>query len=289
MKIRNQHHVSWCFAFAAADSLQYTFQIPEPISAADIAINYSKTNWSKFVHFFTRLTSAKARREPAQTGLIKVASQAIIPQGYCPESIFPSETWTKLTAANESTQVEVLPAALEMFELQKNVQAGLYSTPESLPFIYSFENLSAVQFYSLLQNNKRDHLLQALRDSVCSGKRIPFPGDAKITMKLRSRKIFEQINHSFDEKRPMTIDFFSRIFTDIDQPVDVMHGYHTVLLYGRKFDTERNECRYLLKNSKGSSCDVYDPRLQCEGGYLWIPESTLNKTMSSAVFFKKID
>lgn len=286
LAMRDQHHVSWCFAFAASDALQYTFQIPETISAADIAINYSRSKWSRFIHIFKRLTSRAARLEPAQTGLIKYAAQMIIPQGYCPETVFPSEEWSRVGKNGELKKVQVLDAAVEIFALQKNVRNGTYRSASELPFFYEFKNLDHEQFFSLLRGYKRDSLLNALRNRVCLNERKPFPGTASVNMKFTSKKILKQINASFDERRPMTIDFFNRVFQDIDKPLDILHGYHTVLLYGRKYDTERNECRYLLKNSAGSSCESYDPRLQCEAGYVWMPESTLKRTMTSAVFFK---
>ena len=106
-------------------------------------------------------------------------------------------------------------------------------------------------------------------------------------MQFRSKRIFQKMNQSFDRQNPVSIDFYSKILKGIDAPVNVLGSLHTVLLYGRKYDETQNQCHYLIKNSYGEGCNGYDARLQCEKGYIWIPESTLFRSMTSQVIFKK--
>ena len=42
LKMRNQNKLSWCFAHAASDYLQYAYHLDEQVSAADVAINIVK-------------------------------------------------------------------------------------------------------------------------------------------------------------------------------------------------------------------------------------------------------
>jgi hypothetical protein len=288
--MRDQGKTSWCYANAAADYLQYTFQIPEQISAADIAINYSQTDLSQLIQFFESIFSKKARLAPAQTGIIKYAIEAALPQGYCSETNLPSEQWTKVFHDQTSQKVEIITAIHDLYQLQKQVRKGSITQESDLPYSYSFPQINRAQFFSLLQTSNHRRLLINLRATACAGVRKPFPQQSvSAHFHLRTKKIFEHINASFDQQQPVTVDFSKDAFRNLDHfnPFD----WHTVLLYGRKFDSTFHECVYLMKNSHGPSCVPggvpYDPRLNCDGGYVWFPESALYRAMTSELTLQK--
>jgi hypothetical protein len=286
LESRDQKSIAWCFAHSTADALQYVEKTPIQISAADIAINYSKSDWSQFLHFFKRLLSRNERDRPADTGLAKFAAQMIIPQGYCPEAVLPSSDWTRVNVDGTKAQDEIADAALNMFKLQAQVKDGEIPTPADLPYFYEFKHIDQVTFYTLLLTTKKLNLLENLRVAACNGERISFTHPPQLIMNLRGEHAFENINATLDRKMPLTVDFFSTILLNIDAPLDITKHFHTILLYGREFDRAIGECRYLLKDSHGESCTKYDPRLKCDHGYLSIPESTLFRTMTSDVLYQ---
>jgi hypothetical protein len=286
MAIRNQGQLAWCFAHASADYLQYTYQIPEQISAADIAINYSQSNLSKLIHFFQSIASKKSRETPAQTGIAKFAIEKIIPQGYCPETNFPSDEWIKTLPDQSQQKIEILAAILDVWQLQKQVQSGAFTAASDLPYFYSFPQINRQQFFEILQTSSHRHLLENLRVSACTSSRKPFPGNSfSAKFHFRSRHIFQEINSSFDQHQPVAIDFFNATYFNLDD--FAKKGLHTVLLYGRKYDPAIQQCVYLMKNSHGTDCTPYDPRLHCEAGYLWFPEDALFHSMLSELSFQR--
>ena len=97
--VRDQGKISWCYAFTASDMLAYTFDKTERISAADIALNYNESLIGRIMDVFT------SNGNPHETGFNKVALDKAMKDGYCPESVFPSEQWTKVSNGTE----EVLP------------------------------------------------------------------------------------------------------------------------------------------------------------------------------------
>ena len=286
LKIRNQHEVAWCFAHSAADYLQYTFKLPDQISAADIAINYSKSNWSKFSNFLVRVFKKSHRNEPNEDGLIKFAVQKILPQGYCLEKLLPSETWTFIdTNTKQRKEVEILDAVSDIFNLLNKVKKGEINNAQELPFFYSFEKIDQELFFKLLLTSKKKNVLEKIRNAACINERVPYPHNLKIKMEFKNKNIFENMNQEFENQNPVSIDFYSKILKNIDKQVNPFGSLHTVLLYGRNFDYKTNECRYLIKNSYGENCSTYDSKLKCEAGYIWIPEHTLFKSMTSQVIF----
>ena len=288
MKIRNQGELGWCYAHAAADYLQFTYQLPVQLSAADIAINYSKSSWSKFVTLMSHIFSKETRGQPPQTGIIKGAVSRILSQGYCAEEALPSDFWTKVdTKTGEKTQEEILQSIFDSQSLQKMILAGNYTSGDQLPYYFEFKHVNQNQFFDLLQNSSASTFLLHLRNLACAGERKPFPGTIALNFQIRTNHVFQNMNASFDRGMPVTMDFFDTILTDYDQVQRSPSSLHTVLLYGRKYDPENEECSYLIKNSHGESCTAYDPKIPCDHGYLWLPESKLFPVMTSQLIIKR--
>ncbi|MBS1960264.1 MAG: hypothetical protein JST80_12375 [Bdellovibrionales bacterium] len=290
LKMRNQHEMAWCYAHSASDYLQFTYNIPEQISAADIAINYSRSKWSKFVTFVRNVFNRDLRNEPPQTGLIKYAIQMILPQGYCPESALPSEEWTRVTPDGQSSKIEILQASLDLFDLRDQVQKKKFTTAAELPWRYDFKNVNGQQFFDILKNSTRKNVLLKLRAQACTQSRKPFPANANISMQFRLKgpHVFTRLNSNFDDaKMPITIDFFSDVLRHLDNPKKNINNMHTVLVYGRKFNTETNECYYMIKDSYGEQCDKYDPKIECDDGYVWLPENKVYKSLFSDLMIQR--
>jgi len=289
LKMRNQHEVSWCFAHAASDYLQYAYHLNEQVSAADIAINYSQTSTSKLIHFFKGLLSKDARLLPAQTGFIKIAVNKIVPQGYCPESALPSDEWSRIkTSDGSESKVEISQSILDTFNLQKLIKKGELTTSSQLPWYFKFKNMNQDQFFDILKNSKRTQLMLNIRSAACANERKPF-GTTLLDsdFQIRGKHIFKNMNASFDRQMPVTIDFFSDLFRHFDHPVNNLSNMHTVLVYGRKYDTNSGQCNYMIKDSYGVQCTNYDPKIKCEGGYVWLPENKLFHAMTSQLIIYK--
>ena len=288
LKMRNQHDVSWCFAHATSDYLQYTFQINEQISAADVAINYSQSNLDKLMHFFQSMGGKEGRELPAQTGFQKVAVKKILPQGYCPESALPSDEWNRVdVTTGTQTKTEIKMAILETFDIQQDIKSGDIANPSQLSNYYTFKNIDRDQFYSILKNSKSSKLMENIRVAACKNDRRPFGQKISLDYKFRGKNIFNSINASFNAGMPVTIDFFDDIFRHYDKPKIDINNLHTVLVYGRKFNQETQQCQYMIKDSYGEQCFRYDPKIECEKGYVWLPENKLFHTLASRLILHK--
>ncbi len=289
-KMRDQNDISWCYAFAAADYLQYTYQVPEQVSAADIAISYTQSNISRFIYFFQRIFIKGAGSEPPQTGFVAEAVKRILPQGYCPESVFPSEKWTKVdTATQARTTVPLLDALDDILEVQAKVASGRIKAPNELPFYPDLKNMNSDIFFNLIKTTKRNSLLNGIRNTVCSGSRKPYPlGPISADFNLKGKHVFEKMNANFDTQMPVVIDFFAGVLDDLDHFKKPISDLHTVMVEGRKFDSKSNECYYLIKNSHGEDCSEYDPKIECDKGYLWLSESKMYRSMISRLIIKRL-
>jgi hypothetical protein len=285
--IRNQGEISWCYANAAADYLQFLHRIREPISAADIAIRYSGTDVSKLITFFQRIFSRESRSAPPETGLMALAIKKAIPEGWCPESYLPSFEWNRIDASSGSIKKQdIMKSILETYSLQKAVLSGKLRTASELPAYFEFPQIDRDTFFKILKQSRKSSLLSEIRSHACKGARRPYPGRAQAEFRIKGKQIFHRIHQALNRQEPISIDFFSDIFHRYDGYRRKISDLHTVLIYGRKFSHETGECMYLMRNSYGTDCSQYDPRISCEAGYLWFPERKLFSTLTSTVRVK---
>ncbi len=282
LKMRNQGDISWCYAHASADYLQYINRIPVQISAADIAILYNQRRWPRLVRWLI------GGRVP-ETGFARSAMYDISEVGYCPEERFPSETWTKRITqgvqAGLTQQVPIKTAIDDLYRLAEGVSQGIYRKPADFPFVFDFKGVTQQEFVEAVMVNPED-VLNEIRSTACDRVRMPFallPND--IRMEFKGKNAFTQINRVLDRHQPVTIDYFYGFLENADDYSYSISDLHTTMLMGRRYDASSGECQYLIKNSYGTSCKEYDRRHQCEDGYVWVSELSLFGAMTSFVYF----
>jgi hypothetical protein len=280
MKMRNQGDISWCYAHASADYLQFYNRIPTQISAADIATLYNQRRWPRLVRWLIGGVVP-------ETGFARSAMDDISQTGYCPEDYFPSESWTKRILngpfAGQLIEVPIKKAIEELFQLADGVSSGIYRKTADLPYSYEFKGVSAEAVAQAVLSNP-DNVLNEVRSAACDSHRMPFPKfPTDIRMEWKGKNTFTEINRILDRRQPLTVDYFYGFLQNIDDYAYSVSDLHTTMLMGRKFDPASGECRYLIKNSYGTSCDEYDRRHQCEAGYVWVSELSLYGAMTSYV------
>jgi hypothetical protein len=281
LKMRNQGDISWCYAHAASDYLQFQFKVEDQISAADVAIRYNLRPWPRLARWLTGNTVP-------QTGFIRNSIIDAVNEGYCPESVFPSESWTRVDQAGVATQVNLKAAIEDLFRLQENIHHGIFKNASELPYSYVFKTVSKETLFDILNHSTSKQMLNELRITACEKDRKPFNGSInQIGMHFRGRNVFNRINDQLDSKQALTIDFFYGVLNNATHFKRGLGELHTTLLYGRRFDETTSECQYLIKNSYGSDCTEYDSRHTCEGGYVWMNESYLYRALTSYVYFSQ--
>jgi len=280
--MRDQGDISWCYAHAAADYLQFTNRIQVQISAADIAVTYNKRRWPRFLRWIYGSVVP-------ETGFIRSAIWDISEIGYCPEEYFPSDTWTKRIMIGENKgqtiQMPLLKAVKEITDMVANIKKGIYLIPNDLPFVYEFKDMTHEQFYDAVFVNSTGNVLDEIRSASCDAHRKPFSKEiGSIMMNFKNSNSFAQMNQVLDSKNPLTVDYFYGFLNNIDSYKKTVGELHTTLLMGRRFNEASQECQYLIKNSYGPDCAEYDKRHTCEAGYVWVGESSLYDAMTSFVY-----
>jgi hypothetical protein len=167
------------------------------------------------------------------------------------------------------------------------VKAGVFKTGEELPFHYEFPSVGRDDFFTILRVNPRQEVLEGLRQKACEGKRKPYPVDVgSIGMRFRGPRMFVRFHEELESGRPFSLDYFYGVLEDSNRIKKKLADLHTSIVLGQRFDSSSGECQYLIKNSYGENCTNYDPKWECQGGYLWVGERALREGAVSFVFLK---
>jgi hypothetical protein len=284
LKMRDQGNVSWCYAHAAADYLQFYNRIPEPISAADIAIRYNQGLWARFKSLFSR-------SPVPETGFVRSALLNTQSEGYCPEVLFPSDFWKKVHRNGPVPRVErkrLKDAVRDIYRLHEWVRAGIFKSVNELPFIYEFPTVGHNEFFEALTEPRRRNVLNALRVSACSGNRKALSKSIdRITMRFRAGPGFSRIHQALARGIPVSADFFKGLLYHPDDVDVAISELHTALVVAQRYSEQGKQCEYLIKDSYGSGCKRYSRRWQCENGNIWVGERAFRKALVSTVVIEE--
>ena len=291
---RDQGKSSWCYAFTAADMLNHAQHITKRISASDVALNYDESAIGRVMRWLDlKIINPKISSEsvklPHQTGFNKVALNKALKDGYCPESIFPSEQWIKVSPSASGAIEEVVPmisAMKDIYALHENRKN--ITSAEALPYYFKFKNIDANEFLKILQTKQISTFYQELRNTSCKDDRQAFSIDLEAKMVIKNSGIFKQIKNQMNQGHLVAIDYDARILKDHTHKGIKISEFHTSNLVARRWNANENRCEFLIRNSHGTNCNIYDPIYDCELGQVWLSEEQIYGSMSSIVYLDKI-
>jgi C1A family cysteine protease len=154
-------------------------------------------------------------------------------------------------------------------------------------------------------------IMRTLREGACLESDYPFTAQETLAMIHTNEKIFHEdmdlrcknrvqapdfeINH-FPIKRNLQrlneiLDQGNIAQLSIDSAIfdtyfkNHWRADHAVVLAGRRWNADSENCEYLIRNSWGTSCRSYNVGT-CEGGQVWLPDTALEKAVKSATFIQ---
>lgn len=285
-EVRNQKDVAWCYAFTGADMLAHAFNETERISAADMAIRYNETKLGLFARWLSvniiNRKNPDYQRSAHQTGFNKISLEKTLASGWCPESVFPSEAWIKVFDGKEIS----VPLAQAMIEISALHDIRRSLTPSTLPYYYKFKNVDEVKFIEMLQTKKVDQFYYNLRRTVCQDDRQPFHSRPRVKMLLKNPNILKRISAQLEAGQLVGLDYDSRVYQEPARRGFSFAELHTSSLVGRRWNSTKNTCEFLIRNSYGEDCQNgrYHSSYDCEDGNLWLSEKQIYQNMTSIVY-----
>lgn len=294
--IRDQYDVGWCYAFTAADLLSFYFG--QAISPIGLALDYTQTN-------------AKINRITAMTdhfdfnpdlvfygGALSVeAALQDLKDGYCAESALPNENEIDSSVFGEDSQSPGVHIELSknIFRWYREVENSTY-VAESGETLYSkvralFPFVDQGSFAEIARSTDRNQRIWGYANKSCENHRYHLQG-----MKLTSYRnkaplplaqpIFK-LNQNYRSHHDILVEM-SR-FIGKQLPVAVEYdaiaisptsGGHASLVVGKRWNSQRQSCEFLVRNSWGKSCLGYNSEVECDRtnpGNIWVSAERLFK------------
>ncbi len=287
--VRDQGSISWCYAFAGADMLNYSFNEHEKISAADVAIGYNQTSIGLFMRWLDinllHKSDPSIKKEAHQTGFNKKSLMNVMKVGWCPESVFPSEKWTKVTRTAEGWQEEQVLLEPAMLDIEKLHQSRKSLTEDNIPYYFKFKNVGVKEFIQMVKSTFINSFYFELRKTVCKDDRRPFDHKKDVEMVVKNPWIFNKLGSQLEHGNVVGLDYDARVLDNTSNHSVAVNQLHTSVIVGRRWNSGRNTCEYLIRNSHGDQCQgEYDPTIECDFGNIWLSEGQIFKNMTSIVY-----
>jgi hypothetical protein len=282
---RNQGKMDWCYAYAAADLVQY-FYNTVPLSASNIAINYNDQNIAKIIHTINKIkgkiqkSDRDVRYLEPETGFIELALKNSFNYGFCPRDIMPDEKITRVDLINQ--QREEVDYEDAMFDILKNLKNNANN---NFTYMYEFPLLDTKKTSEIISQNRGQKIFNVINSMTCNNSIVYLP-KPQIIQKIRNRHIFKTIDQQLNAQNIVAIDYTAKVLRDKKQAHKITQWLHTSTLVGRRWNEQNNQCEYLVRNSAGENCQKYDPDYECDKGNIWVPQKYLHKSLLRVTYLK---
>ncbi len=243
---RDQDSVGWCGSYASSDAL--SFAVGEPVSALDISINQYANKNARNID----LSSLDGITPNA-------ASNVAMTNGYCPESIIPSN----ITASSNLGQVTLKALMASFQRLSQDFKARgkpndfcVKCADQEYERVIkpALPNVNEKMIQEVLIKNEGDSLasLRDLMKKLCNGNRVKIKPNVKTYRRGGTGgKSFASIfNDALENNSLPAIGISAGVFTNFtNEP-------HEMVIIGRK-PGRNGKCQYIIRNSWGRGCGFY--------------------------------
>lgn len=319
-RIRNQHSDPQCYAYVAADLIGY-YQGLTPdkqISAVDVTSNnLSITPDELRQHVFqangnlrlsgNQLIADKALKEDGASLEERLKTGGIVQfaiagynrrQGSCTEDQLPSEVSAPKKEERNYLSKQVFALADEgivdnaklklkpilsrsvLLSAQKSEVRNLNLCPPGDPL------KRVLNFGEEINNNMVRDLDKAV-DKACSPRAPMKPMMARKTQVANGPNPIYPVMLAAGMRRgiPVMISYDESFLTKGSRVPFKSEG-HASIVVGSRWNGA--SCEFKIRNSWGSSCDIYAPeyRARCEGGNIWVTEADLAKRVGSITYIE---
>lgn len=271
---RHQDSVGWCGAYASADSL--SFAVGEPVSALDVSINQYANSMSR---------SSDLRTLNGITP--NAASNVALKNGYCPESIIPSNQTSSSNLGHYALTklMEAFQSLSDKFKARGKSRENCVTCGSSefedvikpsLPGV----TVKMVQDVLIKQDGDSLASLRELMNQLCTNNRKRPDISVKTYIKRNTSKSMSAIiNEALENNAMPSIGMkASRISSTVSED-------HELIIIGRR-PGRNGTCEYEIRNSWGRGCHNYnDVPVECNAnkGSFWLRESDINAGVDDIV------
>lgn len=281
--VRDQDSMGWCYGFVAADLL--SFRAGQNISAMDMSMSQYKSEYMETLIKELRLRDFRTQSEiegPVNMqyrGYVNLVLMRAAAEPVCLEKDFPSLDF------NTSNGLADLQTRL--YQVESYSTGGTNHDEFGAAVQTIAPNVSSPEALALARSVEAAKLVEALRERTCVNKVNVNLKRADIKKEfVRGSKALENIQRQLNKGNIVGMAFNEDILYDAN--LENFPVNHAASVIGQRWNSDKNECELLVRNSFGPSCAYVDPAYTCEeDGHIWMPASTLVQTIESITYVEK--
>lgn len=261
-KNHSQKNLRWCFAWSGTNLLSFNEEIP--LSFYDMASQY---------HLYREDRKDDLKKNPKQNfGLsagapVEALEIILSGKGICTEAQtnFANEDW----GANAKVVMDLIAPEKSLNEI---------ACKHDLFKIESIKNLSS-NIINVLGKLSSDNKLAVFLDLVCDRHQLKKKYETHLVETgdgVTPENLMSELDGALEiAHQPVSVGYSSDVLSMGQNFVGTPDHESTVI--GRKYNKEKGQCEYLIKNSWGDDCDNVAPSIKCENGNYWLSRTTLQK------------
>ena len=306
--IRDQADMKWCYAYVAADLISHKLGVL--VSAVDVANTYnSSSKWhaDRFRRGLASLPIKTKRESERESGPLDITIDLAIKKGVCPEENVKSSGFSFEKDSSLKTELRKFEDLKIQYDRQvaTNASGGCVGDCPSIEnFDGGFKEIFNVDDQQILEVFKKtttpNEIINQIITESCKDKRIEIKNrnivyeskdqqlasslDKILGTPIADKHLLRNINTQLDAGNIIGVAYYldDKLLSDFDG----QSLAHASSIVARKFDEKSNTCKYLLRNSFGEDCDLYQEKYECEKGQIWVPTQYIINYLLSITYIE---
>ena len=260
--VRNQGVSGLCFAYAAADLASWATGMR--VSAIDLALyDFKLSKYPRFSDIY---------RNGGDTVL---AVNTAAKEGFCLEERSPSDEAFFDFSVEPATPIYAAFNDLEVLSWDSN---EAYTAARII-----FPHITPSDFKDASRFRYSKRRILELQNANCPQRNVVPGFQMKSYFGGSASQYIAAINRELNQGQIVGIAFHSNAIYNLEEEADG----HAVAVVGRRWNEKTNSCEYQLRDTFGDSCEDYRRDVECDGGYLWVKESTLRKNIFEVMYIPR--
>ncbi len=289
--VENQVGLGWCYAYTAIDLINFSYS--DELNGVGLSPGSLATEFN----------NTFLRKDTSGGGFVKLAIENAADFGVCPRELVEGQFNSNYPFSYIADGLNLIKERLENKPdyASKLAMINKYKSEDFLP-----QGMSSEVFLNIIEKAETGKVATSLINYLCENNKFyPKKYNVESTGSFVSgifKGIFGQDYIDLLKGREYKLKKLSKIISsgniagisvhsdflreDITPPIWVSHSLTVV---GQKWNSDKNSCEYIVRNSWGDDCYMYKPEIKktCNKGYIVIDEKTLQNKLISVIWLEK--
>ena len=102
----------------------------------------------------------------------------------------------------------------------------------------------------------------------------------------RASVIMNKIDEQLNKGDIIAVSYSSSILRNPANANYQRPSDHASTIVARRYNSQKNQCEYLLRNTWGRGCSYYASSYDCDNGHIWLPQEVIKKSVTGVDYLE---